>query len=127
MTKATPITIEQVRKRFERWRNSRRRTRRIPDELWAAAIEVARRDGVTRTAEALHLDGGKLKRLMVRADSSAASSRPTFVELMPAQPASTGECVVELEGAHGRTLRIQMKGAKMPELVELSRGLLELA
>jgi hypothetical protein len=86
MAKAEPgVIIEQVRARFERWRNSRPRTTRIPSELWAAAIEVARRDGVNRTAQALHLDGGKLKRLLMASDSGAATPQPTFVELIPAQ------------------------------------------
>ncbi len=127
-TRAEPgATIEQVRARFEQWRNSRPRTTRIPRELWAAAIELARRDGVNRTAQALHLDGGKLKRLLVTSDPGVATPQPNFVEWIAAQAASVGECVVELEGPHGRKMRIQMKGAKMPELVELSRALLELA
>jgi hypothetical protein len=50
-------TIEEVVSRFEQWRQTRQGKARIPDDLWSAPIEVARRDGVTRTAAALHLDG----------------------------------------------------------------------
>ena len=127
-TKATAVTsIEQLRTRFEQWRNSRPRTSPIPGELWTAAVEVARRDGVNRTAQALRLDGGKLKRLLVASGSGAADKPPAFLELLAPPPSSIGECVVELEGPRGRKMRIQMKGAKMPEVVELSRALLELA
>ena len=48
----------------------------IPDELWSAAVEVARRDGVNRTAAALRLDGGKLKRRMMAADAVAGKMAP---------------------------------------------------
>lgn len=78
--------------RFQQWRKTRQGNAAIPDELWAAA-EVARRDGVTRTAEALHLDGGKLRRRMVNADSvsskgmaPAGVSRALWDALMARRP-----------------------------------------
>lgn len=127
-TKATAgMSIEQLRARFEQWRNSRPRASPIPGELWTAAVEVAGRDGVNRTAQALRLDGGKLKRLLVASGSGAAAKPPAFVELIAPLPSGVGEYVVELEDPRGRKMRIHMKGAKMPELVELSRALLELA
>src|SRR5712691_7436401 len=46
------------------------RARRNSQRVVAGGGEVARRDGVNRTATALHLDGGKLKRRMVAADSA---------------------------------------------------------
>ena len=55
-------SIDEVRVRFEQWRQTRQGRARIPEELWAAAVGLARRNGVNRTAAALHLDGGKLKR-----------------------------------------------------------------
>ena len=75
------LDINEVRTRFENWRQNRRGMQRIPDELWSAAIELARQDGVNPTAAALHLDGGKLKRRMVAADSVPGKAMPaTFVE-----------------------------------------------
>ena len=58
------LTIDEVRARFEEWRKNRQGKSPIPKELWSAASELARRDGISRTAAELHLDGGKLKRLM---------------------------------------------------------------
>ena len=73
------LTLDEVRTRFENWRQNRRGKQRIPEELWSAAIELARRNGVNPTAAALHLDGGKLKRRMVAADSvSGKAMPPTF-------------------------------------------------
>jgi hypothetical protein len=95
--------------------------------LWSAAVEVARREGVNRTAAALHLDGGKLKRRMVAAGAVARKAAPpAFVEFMT--PAGTGmpEYTIELEGRNGR-LRIHCKGATAANLAELSRALWDVA
>jgi hypothetical protein len=120
-------TIEEVVARFEQWRQRRQGKARIPDELWSAAIGVARRDGVNRTAAALHLDGGKLKRRMVAAGAvSDKAMPPAFVEFMA--PAATGlpEYTIELEGRNGK-LRIHCKGATTANLAELSRALWDVA
>jgi hypothetical protein len=119
--------IDAVRSRFEQWRRTRQGKAPIPDELWSAAIELARRNGINRTAAPLRLDGGKLKRLMLAAGrSSRRTAPPKFVELMPpaAVPSGSGvaECTLELEG-HSRKLRIHCKGASAAELAALSRAL----
>jgi hypothetical protein len=74
--------IDEVRSRFEQWRQTRRGKARIPDELWAAAAAIARRDGVNKTAAELRLDGGKLKRRMAAAGSPRKAASPAFVELV---------------------------------------------
>jgi len=77
-------SIDDVRSRFEQWRQTRQGKSPIPDELWSAAAAVARRDGVNPTAVALHLDGGKLKRRMaITGPASRRASPPAaFVELL---------------------------------------------
>jgi hypothetical protein len=97
--------------------------------LWAAAIQLARRDGVSRTAAALHLDGGKLKRRM-REGAGDTAAPAAFVELVSPSRMSSGaslpEYLIELEGRHG-TLRIHCKGTAAADLVGLSRALWDLA
>lgn len=117
-------SIEATRKRFEDWRNSRSRKAPIPDELWSLAINAARREGVTRTAQQLHLDAGKLKRFLVAADGRGrrAARRPRFVELIAPAPASSPECLIELESASGSKMRIHWKAAVPPEWVNLLRA-----
>lgn len=124
---ATAAELEALRSRFERWRRTRKSKTPIPEELWSAAVELARRYGVNRTAAPLRLDGGKLKRLVLAAGrGSRRPAPPRFVEL----PAPTGvaagwsvaEYTLELEG-HGRKLRVQCKGASAAELAALSRAL----
>lgn len=119
--------VEEVRSRFEQWRQTRQGKARIPEKLWAAAVEVARRDGVNRTAAALHLDGGKLKRRMLAGSPVPRKAMPpAFVELLGSSTASLPDYTIELEGSNGK-LRIHCKGATAVELAELSRALWSLA
>ena len=117
-------SIDEVRARFEEWRTGRPRKARIPDELWALAIETARREGVNRAAQELHLDGGKLKRLLVTADSvgSQRQSRPRFVELVAPASARPEECFIEVESPGGSKMRIQWKTAAPPDWASLLRA-----
>jgi hypothetical protein len=121
------LNLDEVRTRFENWRQSRHGKQPIPDELWSAAIEVARRDGVNPTAVALHLDGGKLKRQMAAADSLPGKAMPpTFVELVAPPSVGLRECTIELECRKGK-LRIHWKGATAADVAGLSRALWDVA
>ena len=126
-TTATAPDIQALRLRFERWRRTSKSKTRIPDELWSAAVELARQYGINRTAAPLRLDGGKLKRLVLAAGrSSRKPAPPKFVEVMAPTGvpfgSSLAEYTLELEG-HNRKLRIQCKGASAAELAALSRAL----
>ena len=118
--------IQEVQARFEQWRQGRQRKGRIPDELWAAAVALAHRDGINRTAAALHLDGDKLKRQMAAAATPRKKTPPAFVELMAPGGSGRAEYTFELEGQHGR-LRVHCQGAAATELVALSRALWDVA
>jgi len=123
-------SIDDVRSRFEQWRQTRQGKTPIPDELWSAAAAVARRDGVNPTAMALHLDGGKLKRRMVASGRAARKEPPAaFVELLSPSKVRSGshlpECTLELEGRNGK-LRMHCQAASAPELAALSRALWDL-
>ncbi len=121
------LDIDEVRTRFEKWRQTRKGKARIPDELWSAAVEVARRDGVNQTAAALHLDGGKLKRrMMATGPVPDKMMPPAFVEMMVPQAVGASECTIELEGRKGK-LRIHWKGATAADLAGLSRALWDAA
>lgn len=123
---AITLDLDEVRTRFENWRQTRKGKARIPDELWSAAAEVARRDGVSKTAAALHLDGGKLKRRMVAGSVPDKMMPPAFVEMMVPHAVGASECTIELEGRNGK-LRIHWKGATAADLAGLSRALWDAA
>ena len=117
-------SMEEVRARFEQWRNGRRGKGRIPEELWTVALETARREGVNRTAQELHLDGGKLKRLLVAADALADEvlHPPGFVELIAPGRAQFEECVIEFESSGGSKMRVQWKTTAPPDWASLLRA-----
>ncbi len=96
MQRKQVAAVEEVGMRLEEWRQSRRHQRTaIPDELWSAAIEVARRDGLGRTAAGLRLDYGKLKRLMMAADGAEKkSASPSFMELIAPDAAAVAQCAI---------------------------------
>ena len=122
--KAPIMTLDEARARFGEWRNSRSGKARIPAELWSAAVEVARKEGINRTARELHVAWDDLKRRMGEVPQQPGS--PAFVELVAPQAESVPECMIELEGRRGK-LRIQLKGAPASYLATLSRELWESA
>jgi hypothetical protein len=93
--------VEQARRRFAEFRQAHAVRSRLPEELWATAAKLARRDGVTATARALGLDRPSLQkwtdRLEPRASTklhkiprgrlSGKNAAPALVELLAA---STG-------------------------------------
>jgi hypothetical protein len=122
-SKSRDLTMDEVRGRFEEWRQNRQGRSPIPDALWSAAVELARGNGINRTAAELHLDGGKLKRLMGGKVSSGKPA-PAFVELLTPRAISVPECTIELEGRRG-TIRIHLKGSSASDLVDWGRSLWE--
>jgi hypothetical protein len=121
------ITLEDTKKRFEEWRSNRRGKARIPAELWSAAVEVARKEGINRTARDLHVAWDDLKRRMATtAEVRQRPGSPVFVELVAPQTQPVPECTLEVEGRQGK-LRIQLKGASASDLATLSRALWEAA
>ena len=123
-SKTPIISLEEAKARFEEWRNIRQGKARIPAELWSAAVEVARKEGINRTARELHVAWDDLKRRMPA--TGAVPRQPAFVELVTPRMHSVPECTLEVEG-HRRKLRIQLKGASASDLASLSRVLWEVA
>jgi hypothetical protein len=120
------IRLEGVRRRFERWRRTRRFRSRVPESLWAAAVKMAGVCGVHRTARALRVDYYSLRKRVEQevVESGVSEAGATaFVEL--ASPARIGpcECTLELENASGAKMRVHLKGVEAPDLAALSRSL----
>ncbi len=74
------------------WRSSHPRRSPLPEEFWTAAIELARRHGVYRTARALPIDYATLRKRLTGAAQSETVTRPQFLELFPTS-AHTRGCV----------------------------------
>ena len=120
-------TINEVAARFESWRRTRQGKASIPDELWSVAVEVARREGLNRTATRLRLEWNELKRRMTFAGTvSRQTAPPAFMELIAPLTESRQDCMIELEGGRGK-MRIHLKGTTAPDLASLSRALWDAA
>jgi len=111
-----PVKMEQARQQLESWRRTRPHRSRIPERIWAAAVELARQHGIYSTARTLRLDHTRLKaRLESARRASGVRSQPAYrraqrapalVELIGPRPGSFPEGVEELEGPRGR-MRIE--------------------
>lgn len=123
--KVRKLTIEEVKARFDQWRQTRRGRSRIPDELWALAGELAREHGVNKISRILRLEFNHLKRMAESAGQTPGGRggrAPEFLELMAPRSGGPAEYTIELE-VEGGTLRIHCRGASPAELAELSRAL----
>jgi len=126
-SKKPTVSLEEAKARFEEWRQNRQGKAAIPDALWALAVEVARKEGVSRTSTELRVEWNHLKRRMaVATGASRRTPPPAFVELVAPLTPSLPECTIELEGRRGK-LRICLNGAPASYLAALSRELWESA
>ena len=129
-TAEVPADVEAVRRRFEQWRQVRKVHTAIPESLWAAAVRLAGRYGISRTARALRVGYYSLQERVERETACAAASSPTlsepaFLELaVPLRP-GTGACLLEWEDGGGAKMRVHLQGVAAPDLVALSRSFWE--
>jgi hypothetical protein len=128
--------VEQARRRFVEFRETHAARSRLPEQLWAAAAKLARRDGITATARVLGVDRPSLQKWTDRLEPRAStkspksprrhprsgSAAPAFVELLATGPATAGSCVVEVESASGGKLRLDLKTIATSQLAELIRA-----
>ena len=145
-TRDLPARLENVRRRFAEWRKAHRARSPLASSLWAAAVKMAGRYGLNRTARALRVDYYSLKKRTEQRSAdrdrpaldgagtllpwSAApagtcrelSAANAFVELSPSLPAAGCDCTLELEDADGSRMRVHLKTAAPPDLTALCRS-----
>ncbi len=113
-------TLDQVKHQFEAWRKQSGRTRKIPEELWEAAVALCKEHSVTVVSKALRLNHSDLKQ-RVNAHPCLQQT-PTFIELGCMPPAAE-EIVVECESSGGRRMRVHYRGPHTAAmLVDLVSG-----
>jgi hypothetical protein len=87
--KSAPIGEEflELRHRLAEWRKDHSRRMPLPDDVWTAAVELARRHGVYRTARSLPIDYVNLRKRLNGPAPTTTVERPEFVEVLmtPAQ------------------------------------------
>lgn len=89
--------VEQVRRRWAEWRSTHAVRSRLPEELWAAAVELVQRDGMDATARALDVDKPSLRKWagrlnLARPQSARRKSQPKqSANTLPAHHPSASE------------------------------------
>jgi hypothetical protein len=118
LTEAT----EELRERLDIWRKSHGSPSPYPIELWDRAVELATQQGLYKTARALHLDYGTLKkRATSRTSERPVPAEPQFVELLAPLSVQIAECCLEVESPRGARLRIEMRNVAASGLVPIIR------
>jgi hypothetical protein len=122
-TSPIPGPIEQLQRQLDEFRSTQPHRTKLPETLWQAAVELARQHGVYSVAHPLRLDyTGLKKRLNGVPDAQKKATKPAFVELVAAQPATMADCVIELESSVGSKMRIQWKASAPPDWISLFRA-----
>jgi hypothetical protein len=122
-------TIEDVRQRFEQWRESRKQRAPIPDRLWEGAVELCANHSIYRISRSLRLDYNALKRRVhyfhpENLPESVTSS--AFVELDLQSSLPETECLVEMEDKSGAKRKLYIKGGLCLDPLELMKVFLGL-
>ena len=100
-----PVAIARARTQFADWRAHKGQRDRIPEHLWQAAVDAARRHGVHAVSRALRLEHSRLRQRLeqtVRGPGNGAE----FIDLGKEPSAGSVGCVVELEKGNGTRMRI---------------------
>lgn len=122
-----PARLEDLRRRFERWRRTRKVRSRIPEPLWDSAVKIAGTYGVNQTAKALRVNYYALKKRVEQKASAAgdvprAAAAAPFIELVAPTSAGPCQCILELENANGAKMRVQLRSVEMPDLAAMSQS-----
>ena len=122
-TAPIPEAIAQLQRQLEQFRSAQPGRKKLPESLWQAAVEVARRHGVYAVAHPLRLDYTRLKqRLGGIANRRQKANQAAFIELLGDGAATLPECVIEFESANGSKMRIQWKATVPPDWASLLRA-----
>ena len=106
-------TLEEVRVRFETWRNRKKAGSPIPRALWEAAVSQCHDHTILEVSRSLRLNYNDLKSRVQEAQKKALPSTVggmEFMELDLKGLARSPECIVELEAANGAKLRLHYLG-----------------
>lgn len=106
-------TLEDVRQRFEQWRESRKHRTPIPDSLWEGAVSLCADHSIYRISRSLRLDYNVLKRRVCNSHPECLPKSVTssaFVELDLKASLPEAECLMEMEDKDGTKMKMHIKG-----------------
>ncbi len=114
--------LETVRRRIDRWRQTRPHARApLPPRLWAAAVALVSEHGLYGTARALRLGYGALKQHVEATGGQARGRRRSEFLEIPVPPAPARDnWSIEIEGS-GTTVRLHLNGLALTDLAAFTR------
>ena len=104
-------TLSEVQSRFTAWRKNKQ-SKRIPEELWDAAVTLSPEYSVHKISRGLSLSHADLKKRIASTESRSACSSNlshSFVAIDIPQIHSS-ECIIEMENRTGNKMRMHFKG-----------------
>ena len=120
-------TIEDVRQRFEQWRESRKHRTPIPESLWEGAVSLCADHSIYRISRSLRLDYNALKRRVCYSHPESLTEPVTssaFVELDLKASLPDAECLVEREDKDGAKMKMHIKGKLCLDPLEFMKAFL---
>ena len=121
-------TIEEVRQRFERWRESKKHhTTTIPVSLWEGAVSLCADHSICKISRSLRLDYNVLKRRVCNSHTESFPESVTssaFVELDLKASLPEVECLAEREDNDGAKRKMHIKGRLYLDPLEFMKAFL---
>ena len=124
-TANTEPTLSEVQARFAAWRQIRQRGRRLPEELWSAAVELTKVHSLNAISRALKLNYTDLQRRCADyTPPRTGHSRPSpdFIAIDLPCPDNPAECVLEMVHQNGNKMRMHFKGKVSLDLQSLAES-----
>ena len=123
---ALPARVGVVQRKIEKWRRTREKRTRMPEELWSAAVELGRAHGVWRIAQELKVRYESLKERVVAANAGetkrgrSGHGDAELVEVLPGWMDAGGpQCIVEQQDRGGATMTIRLTDAGAVDVAAL--------
>lgn len=121
---APDLTLNQLSEQIERWRQTRKRRRPMPEQLWQAAASLSKQLSIQQVSKALGLNYSALKKRVYLQDQPVNKHTPAaFIELgFEKQAAPIVECIVEMQDGCGAKMRMHFRGKTDLDLLELGKA-----
>ena len=129
--KAQPRRIVELTGRIESWRQTREKRTRMPEDLWAETVELARRHGIWKVSNATRVSYESLKARVERVEPPAPAatvdaSDAGFVSVAPPPqvfgPPEPVATEVELVAVDGARLVVRVEGRGGLDVAGLARA-----
>ena len=121
---AQDLTLDELAGQIERWRQTRKRRRPMPEPLWQAAASLSKKLSIQQVSKALGLNYGALKKRVYPQDQPVNKPKPaTFIELgFEQQVTPIAECIVLMQDGCGAKMTMHFVGKTDVDLLALGKA-----